>query len=414
MKLITKLFFCLFLFSLSFFAKAQTGGWTLKSPLPASGRYWAAGFSIGNYGYLGLGTTGIGSLNDFWKYDPINNSWTQMVNFPGAAARYATGFELQNKGYVYTYDTNPSTVSEFWEYNPNTNNWIQKANFPGANRADAVAFSISNRGYFGMGGQKLNPPFTTYYSDIWAYDALFNSWNLATNFPPGARTKMGCSVIGNKVYLSCGQNTQTPKFNDVWTWNALSNSWTQLPDLPTTKRVEPISFALNGNLYVGLGDTIYGCCYDFWKYSPNTNLWVQQCHLWNYYRIKTTCFSILDKGYFFCGITAVFGQIPGIAIDDVYEFDPNGIPTSISSLAKEEVLIYPNPINDIITIQLKKEITTECEVKIYSAAGQLVYESDYQVQNKFITINNLDIPSGVYFISLQIGNDRLLSKLIKQ
>ncbi len=76
-----------------------------------------------------------------------------------------------------------------------------------------------------------------------------------------------------------------------------------------------------------------------------------------------------------------------------------------------KVYIYPNPCNDFINVQLKENLV--CEIKIFSALNQMVY--DYASTNNFFTIPTKQLPAGVYFI-LIINNNNIIFKntLIKK
>ena len=101
--------------------------WTQKTSLPSKLRDNATGFSIGNFGYIGMGDSACGNqnnainLSDFWQYNPYTNSWAQMAGYGGGKVAAATSFVIGCKGYVgigFLY-LNISTVrSDFWEFIP--------------------------------------------------------------------------------------------------------------------------------------------------------------------------------------------------------------------------------------------------------------------------------------------------------
>ena len=85
----------------------------------------ATGFSIGNYGYIGIGDTSMGynlSLQDFWQYNPNTNTWCQVANYGGGTREYAPAFVIGNKGYVGTgckvVGTSYVYYKDFWEFTP--------------------------------------------------------------------------------------------------------------------------------------------------------------------------------------------------------------------------------------------------------------------------------------------------------
>lgn len=108
--------------------------WVQKADFVGITRLGAAGFSIGNKGYVGTGTPFNGQwLKDFWEYDPATNVWTQKADFAGISREGAVGFSIGSKGYLGTGENGdewPFTFTDFWEYDPASNTWTRKADLP--------------------------------------------------------------------------------------------------------------------------------------------------------------------------------------------------------------------------------------------------------------------------------------------
>src|SRR6185312_1088015 len=139
------------IFSLSIIASPQ-GTWTQKDSLPAVARGYGIGFSIGNYGYAGLGYNSGTTYNDFWRFDPSTNSWAIMDSFPGKARICPATFVIGHKAYVVTgVDGGINSLNECWVYDAITNKWTRKNDFPGPARGYDVGFAIGNKGFIGMG-----------------------------------------------------------------------------------------------------------------------------------------------------------------------------------------------------------------------------------------------------------------------
>jgi N-acetylneuraminic acid mutarotase len=55
--------------------------WTQKADFAGGNRRFAAGFSIGEKGYLGTGyNEGWTARKDFYEYDPATDTWTQIAD----------------------------------------------------------------------------------------------------------------------------------------------------------------------------------------------------------------------------------------------------------------------------------------------------------------------------------------------
>lgn len=144
--------------------------WVQIADLPAIARTYASGFSIGTKGYCGMGmdSTATIALDDFWEYDPTINIWTQKANFPAGPRRDMDGarFTIYNFGYIGTgVPYSGPFFNDFYRFNPANNTWLQIQSLPGVVRVGAFGFSINNRGYIGTGmtnsGAVLN--------DLWEY-----------------------------------------------------------------------------------------------------------------------------------------------------------------------------------------------------------------------------------------------------
>ena len=78
---------------------------------------------------------------------------------------------------------------------------------------------------------------------------------------------------------------------------------------------------------------------------------------------------------------------------------------------KEEMLLYPNPASEIVTIKVAKPLQ-DVRLELYNMNGQLIElkEIPFLEQEEF-DISHLTI--GVYFIRLQSGIKTKTLKLIK-
>ena len=149
--------------------------WLQKAPLPAFGRSNTVGFSIGNKGYIGTGdkfvvTSGVPNselLKDFWEYDPLSDGWINKADFPGGARAEATGFSMMGAGYIGTGTSQIGSGSQadFWRYDPSSNSWSRIPDIGGGIREVAVAFVIGCHAYVSNGWINDGKP----QNDLWLY-----------------------------------------------------------------------------------------------------------------------------------------------------------------------------------------------------------------------------------------------------
>ena len=281
--------------------------WTQKSDFGGAARSYGIGFSVGGYGYTGLGL-GTTFYKDLWKYDPGANSWSQQADFPGTGRQGAVSFVINALAYVGTGTNISNYFTDFYEYNPASNAWTQKADFPGSARQLAVGFSVNSKGYIGLGSNTGN-----YYADVYEFDPALNSWIQKEGFPATARDGAVAFSIANTGYIALGQNGST-NYQDLWAFDPVNNTWTQKPNLPSSARNLAVGFTLNSRGYVGTGGNSFT---DFWEYDQTANQWTQKANFGGNGRTGAVGFSIGTNGYLGTGMA-------GGNTKDFWQYTPTG------------------------------------------------------------------------------------------
>jgi hypothetical protein len=88
--------------------------------------YTATIFSINNKAYLTVGTfdppvvNGQLKKDNFWEYNADTNQWTQRTDVPGKERFFSQSFSIGNRGYVGvgTESFLEDIHEDFWEYTP--------------------------------------------------------------------------------------------------------------------------------------------------------------------------------------------------------------------------------------------------------------------------------------------------------
>ena len=229
--------------------------WTQKTNFPGVPRYNGIGFSCNGKGYYGMGETYAHTidsniLTDIWEYDPELDSWTKKTDFPGVPIIYSKAFVIGNKTYIspgkYWKDSRVHFVNDFWEYDPANNSWQQKKDFPGVERYWGFAIGTETKGYIGLGNQG-NP-----LKDIYMYDPMTDSWETAIHYPGAGYNDVANFYINGKLYLGMGSNNSTSSYTDMYESDFNKHSWKKMYSSPV--KLSPfISHAINGKGYVGYG-----------------------------------------------------------------------------------------------------------------------------------------------------------------
>lgn len=243
----------------------STNAWTQKADYMGGDCYHAAGFTIGNIGYVGTGrTSAIGSIlvQDFFKYDPVTNTWTPIASFAGVGRRGAVSFVVDDIAYVGTGESNSGRVGSFYKYEPLIDTWTQVSSIPSSDRTSAVAFSIDAYGYVGTGDMSTGPT-----NDFWQYDPNTDTWTQKPNVGPQIRQEASGFALEGKGYIGTGLNDFTgDNFSDMWEYDPTTETWSQIEDFQGTSRRYLTCITLNGNAYAGLGTNGVNFS-DFWMWD---------------------------------------------------------------------------------------------------------------------------------------------------
>lgn len=381
--------------------------WTQKANLTGGMRYVAVSFSIGDKGYVGTGNNITTYFQDFWEYDPVTNTWTQKANFPGDPRYFACGFSLGSKGYIGLGQSPSGYYQDFWAYTPATNSWAQIADFGGGARGfQPTAFSLDGYGYVGLGFNGVDK------QDFWQYDTLLNTWTQKANFGGAAMEQAISFTVGNKAYVGTGE-TSVPTYahRDFWEYDPLTDSWMQLANFPGTARFSASAFSIGQYGYVGTGyDSAYVQHYDFYQYSIATNSWTQKADIGTIARSHAVGFTIGAKGYIGTGL-GTSGNL-----GDWWEYTPDsttGIADFGLSNSDSDFKVYPNPTSEFIVISAEFAALEKIEISIADVNNKEVYVTKFETKTLNLKLQTLNFSTGIYFVTIDNGKEKVVKKFIK-
>lgn len=95
--------------------------------------------------------------------------------------------------------------------------------------------------------------------------------------------------------------------------------------------------------------------------------------------------------------TQIFGKGSGIlAVEDLE--------------IAEKIIVYPNPVKDILHIRFENAIQERLDLKLITTTGQIVYQQFVNTLDADLTLNIGHLPTGIYLLYAQ---NTLLKKTIK-
>jgi N-acetylneuraminic acid mutarotase len=391
------IFICLILL-LSVKANFAQYIWTQKSSLPIA-RYIGCGITLANRQYIGTGyDDNANAVSDWWMYDPILNSWTQKASM-GIARASAMSFAIDGMGYVGFGLSGNVWLNDLYEYNPLANTWTPKASLPAAGRFGAASFTIGSSGYICCGN--LGTSSGPYTNEVYAYDALTNSWTQKNSFPGDARYGMRGEALNNFGYVTGGTtyyNNTTVVYSDMWEYNPVTDSWSQKLNIPGPARNYASTFILDGKFVVGCGIEPLSFLNDFYAYDPSSNSWNNLPSLpLNAARWSAVGFSIGSAGYITTGNQSFNNPI--IISNELWKLSLTTSQTELSN--NHEIILYQNMLSEQLNIEVNIA-PQQFSVEILNVNGQRCLKNIFN--GRKAQFNTADLSNGAYFAVLSDNN----------
>jgi len=250
--------------------------WKEMKPFPGLARVNAVAEVVNGMAYVGLGFdiskqvyTG-GNLFDFYMYNPAKDEWfkkTGLDSLKTTATNSCVSFVFNDKIYVGIGFDGAGFTDEFWMYNPEDDSWKKINNFAGSYRAGAVLCANNNHVYCGTG-------FNTYnLSDWWEYLPESDTWIQLKNMPDMGRENATALSINNRFFVATGRNFGGNLSGgylkaDFMEYDVDKNVWYKRGEIPGEARENAISFSINGIGYIGFGGNDTHVLNDFWSFEP--------------------------------------------------------------------------------------------------------------------------------------------------
>jgi N-acetylneuraminic acid mutarotase len=368
-------------------------------------------FTIGDFGYLGLGNNGSGALNDFWKYNPQTDTWSTIAPFPGAARAGAAAVVINGKAYVGLggKPDNTAWYDDWYEYDPNTNTWTPKASCLSGGRKDCAYFGFDDidggTAYILMGSKSSIIETTT---EVQTYKPSTNTWTEVNNIlmPDGIPSLAGSSSFkwNNKGYIAGGKGG-SEIFTRIFEFdpNKTVDFWVEKLN-NTSMGLQNTAFALGDKAYVCYGDKQNLITYNFL-----TNTGQSTADPLNFMSIvrKSNSFVINDAAYFMSGIIS----------SDVYNKKVFALVLPVGNQETKDLKnlsLSPNPSTDQINIIGQYLHTSMVQFQLCDAQGQVQRtQKEWIPAGEFnVSLDVSSLPMGVYLLNIKTSDGLEQKKVI--
>lgn len=73
--------------------------------------------------------------------------------------------------------------------------------------------------------------------------------------------------------------------------------------------------------------------------------------------------------------------------------------------------LYPNPVNQWLTLETTHEIATDYQIIVYNLLGELMFKQN--AHTNFVKLDTGELVQGIYLLSIECGQKRILKRFIK-
>ena len=239
--------------------------------------------------------------------------WQQKQRFPSQGRDHPVGFGINDTGYAMVGMVETvagiTFLDDFYRYLPSEDKWESLQNFPGAARGFSIGVAHQGKGYIGFGAKinrtagEVEP-----LDDLWEYNPANDKWRQLPDCPGEPRRHPAMEAVNGKIYVGLGDGN-SGNLKDWWVLDLETEEWSQIPDMPGAPRHHPYHFSLNGKVYAGMGHgprfapgaNASGVMDDWYVYSPEDSTWTELQDFPGQARVAGTQFAHGEYGYILSG-----------------------------------------------------------------------------------------------------------------
>lgn len=226
--------------------------WSSIASMPDSvKRQYATSFVYSEKGYVFGGINSAGDyMNDLWMYSPVLDQWSFISNLPSTGRSGMSSFVNGTKAYIVGGKTELSIASkELWEFDLISSQWTQLNDIPSDGLWRGVSFTYDSTAFIGLGKNENNLINDSFYH----YLPTSDQWQVVPQLVTNPRYYVGCSQIGDSVYLYGGVDSTGSYSNSFERINIASLAIDVLNSFPSDARKGVMAFTSNNDFYITTG-----------------------------------------------------------------------------------------------------------------------------------------------------------------
>ncbi len=123
------------------------------------------------------------------------------------------------------------------------------------------------------------------------------TWNSKAAIPEFGRYNPISFSIDGKLYVGLGEIPGPEYSKELWEFDPTTNLWTKKTDYPGNGSRLATAFVVDGKAYVGLGESASGRHIDFYEYNPASDSWIQKANFPGGVRYAAGSFVLGDSAF---------------------------------------------------------------------------------------------------------------------
>jgi len=92
-------------------------------------------------------------------------------------------------------------------------------------------------------------------------------------------------------------------------------------------------------------------------------------------------------------------------------FQQNNINSKVFS--SNHTIVYPNPITDFVNFKMTTAVKGKISFLLFDVQGKLIFQKEKEADGLILSITNLALPAGKYFIKLEGENYSFKTSILK-
>ncbi len=169
---------------------------------------------------------------DLWSYDPRSNTWTEIeVDGPRPTGRFyqsAAWDPIDERLYIFGgFDIATGLLEDFWSYDPAENTWTQllpNDRWPPSRLSASMTWISAGEQLLLYGGGCGG----CYRDDLWAYQPATDTWQLLATPQDRPRARGGQGAVWDEARQQLLVFAGGESLNDLWSYRPAANSWARL------------------------------------------------------------------------------------------------------------------------------------------------------------------------------------------